>query len=66
MEMILTTEKDAVRFPRPTEINVPIYFLRIEVEILSGKDAWDHLISLICHPTPVTDATLKTVGAYRI
>jgi tetraacyldisaccharide 4'-kinase len=66
MELILTTEKDAVRFPRPTEINVPIYFLRIEVEILSGREAWNHLISLVCHPTPVTDGVLKNVGAYRV
>ena len=66
MELILTTEKDAVRFPKPTEINVPIYFLRIEVEILSGQQAWDRLIDLICHPAPVTDHILKTVGCYRI
>lgn len=65
MELILTTEKDAVRFPRPTEINVPIYFLRIEVQILSGQEAWDKLVDLLCHPRPVLDHVLKNVGSYR-
>jgi tetraacyldisaccharide 4'-kinase len=66
MEMIVTTEKDAVRFPRPTEINVPIYFLRIEVQILSGQEAWDGLVDLLCDPPAVRDPILKNAGAYRV
>ncbi|MCB1133257.1 MAG: tetraacyldisaccharide 4'-kinase, partial [Verrucomicrobiae bacterium] len=50
MEMIVTTEKDAVRFPRPRSIDVPVYFLRIEVEILKGAEVWDDLIERLCHP----------------
>lgn len=48
IELIVTTEKDAVRFPRPTELDVPVYFLRIEVDILSGHDVWQRLIDRIC------------------
>lgn len=48
MEMIITTEKDAVRLSRPDQIEVPVYFLRIEVEILEGKDQWDACIERIC------------------
>jgi tetraacyldisaccharide 4'-kinase len=66
MEMIVTTEKDAVRFPKPTEINVPIYFLRIEVQILRGQDSWDKLVDLLCKPMPLTDSVLKNVGSYRV
>ncbi|MFD2255208.1 tetraacyldisaccharide 4'-kinase [Luteolibacter algae] len=66
MEIIVTTEKDAVRFPRPTEINVPIYFLRIEVQILSGQGYWDQLIDRICDVPPVLDSVLMNVGKYRI
>ncbi len=66
MEIIVTTEKDAVRFPRPTEINVPIYFLRIEVQILSGQDSWNDLVDRICAPRPVMDAILKNAGSYRV
>ncbi|WP_411826214.1 tetraacyldisaccharide 4'-kinase [Luteolibacter sp. AS25] len=66
MDIIVTTEKDAVRFPVPTEVNVPIYFLRIEVQILSGQQAWDEMVDLICKPPAVMASLLKTVGAYRI
>lgn len=47
-DLIVTTEKDAVRFPRPKELDVPIYFLRIEVEILRGQEAWERCIDRIC------------------
>jgi tetraacyldisaccharide 4'-kinase len=66
MEIIVTTEKDAVRFPRPTEINVPIYFLRIEVQILSGQDAWDGMVDRLCNPPTVRDTALRNAGAYRV
>ena len=44
IELIVTTEKDAVRFPMPGELDVDIYFLRIEVEIIEGQDVWDRFI----------------------
>ena len=65
MQMIVTTEKDAVRFPRPTSIDVPVYFLRIEVEILKGKEIWDDLIHRLCHPEPAFESVLRTRDAYR-
>jgi tetraacyldisaccharide 4'-kinase len=66
MELIVTTEKDAVRFPRPSEINVPIFFLRIEVKILSGHKHWDAMIDRLCQPEPIFDSIVKTIGEYRI
>jgi tetraacyldisaccharide 4'-kinase len=66
MEIIVTTEKDAVRFPRPTENNVPIYFLRIEVQILNGQEAWDAMVDRLCNPPPIRSTALKNAGAYRI
>lgn len=50
IELIVTTEKDAVRFPKPAELDVDIYFLRIEVEILEGQDVWDRFIDRIATP----------------
>ncbi|NNM29619.1 MAG: tetraacyldisaccharide 4'-kinase, partial [Akkermansiaceae bacterium] len=47
IELIVTTEKDAVRFPRPQEMDVDIYFLRIEVEILRGQEVWERLVGRI-------------------
>ena len=46
--MVVTTEKDAVRFPRPAEIDVPIYYLRIEVKILDGQEVWEQCLERIC------------------
>jgi tetraacyldisaccharide 4'-kinase len=53
LEMIVTTEKDAVRFPRLTNVQVPIYFLRVEIEILSGHESWEHFVARICKPQPM-------------
>lgn len=66
MELIVTTEKDAVRFPRPSSIDVPVYFLRIEVEILNGRGIWDDLIHRLCHPEPVFESVLRNRHAYRL
>lgn len=66
MELIVTTEKDAVRFPRPGSIDVPVYFLRIEVEILKGREVWDDLVGRLCGPGPVFDSILRNRHAYRV
>lgn len=66
MQLIVTTEKDAVRFPRPGSIDVPVYFLRIEVEILKGRAIWDGLIDRLCHPEPAYEFVLRNRHAYRL
>jgi tetraacyldisaccharide 4'-kinase len=53
LEMIVTTEKDAVRMPFLGETMVPIYFLRVEIEILSGQESWEHCVARICKPQPM-------------
>ena len=53
LTMIVTTEKDAVRMPRLTETKVPIFFLRVEIEILSGQETWEHCVARICQPQPM-------------
>jgi len=52
LAMIVTTEKDSVRMPRlpEAELKVPIYFLRVEIEILSGHESWEHCVARICKP----------------
>ncbi|MBP1589341.1 MAG: tetraacyldisaccharide 4'-kinase [Kiritimatiellae bacterium] len=47
-ELIVTTEKDAVRFPHLSRIDVPVYFLRIEIQLLSGAESFQELIARIC------------------
>ena len=55
LAMIATTEKDAVRMPRlaEVEVKVPIYFMRVEIEILSGHETWEHCVARICKPQPM-------------
>src|SRR6266581_2210044 len=55
LAMIVTTEKDSVRMPRlsEAELKVPIYFLRVEIEILSGHESWEHCVGRICKPQPM-------------
>lgn len=47
-EMIVTTEKDAVRFPRLDRRDLPVFFLRVEIDILSGQESFDQAIARIC------------------
>ena len=47
-DAIITTEKDAVRFPKLERRDVPIYYLRVEIDILSGAESFDQCISRIC------------------
>ena len=49
---IITTEKDSVRLPGMEKLGVPIYFLRVEIEILTGHESWQHLVDRICKPQP--------------
>jgi len=58
IEMIVTTEKDAVRFMKPTELDVPVYFLRIEVDILKGQEVWERLVDRICREKATIDPLL--------
>ncbi len=47
-EFIVTTEKDAVRIPHLDRCDVPLYYLRIQIDILSGQESFDQCISRIC------------------
>ncbi len=47
-EMVLTTEKDAVRFPLIDRCDLPVLYLRVEIEMLSGSDAFNDWIDRIC------------------
>src|SRR6516162_7709725 len=47
---VITTEKDAVRFPVIDPLPLPIYYLRVEIEILSGHETWEQCVQRICKP----------------
>ena len=47
-EVIITTQKDAVRFPKIDRRDLPIYFMRVEIKILSGAKDFDECVRKIC------------------
>jgi len=48
LDAVITTEKDYVRLPRLASPEVPIYFLRVEIEILNGVESWQSCVDRIC------------------
>lgn len=51
VEYIVTTEKDAVRIPDDLPCPVPIYYLRLEIDIIRGAADFDEAVGRICFPT---------------
>lgn len=45
---VLTTEKDAVRIPKIDRLDIPVLFLRIQIDILNGQESFDQCIKRIC------------------
>lgn len=50
VDYIMTTEKDAVRLFDDIHADIPVYFLRLEIDILSGKEDFDGAATRICLP----------------
>lgn len=47
-EAIITTQKDAVRFPKVDRRDLAIYFMRVEIKIISGADGFQDCVRKIC------------------
>jgi tetraacyldisaccharide 4'-kinase len=55
LDALVTTEKDAVRFPDIDNPPLPMLFLRVEIEILRGREHWEELLGRLAGD-PVTPA----------
>lgn len=49
-ECLVTTEKDAVRLPENFAWPLPLYYLRLEIEIIRGAADFDEAVGRICFP----------------
>lgn len=47
-EAIITTQKDAVRFPKLDRRDLPIYFMRVEIKIVAGAEDFEDCVRKIC------------------
>jgi len=47
-DIIITTQKDAVRFPKIDRRDLPIYFMRVEIKIVAGANDFQDCVRKIC------------------
>ena len=47
-QIIVTTQKDAVRFPKIDRRDVPFYFMRVEIKIVAGANDFQDCVRKIC------------------
>ena len=49
-ECLVTTEKDAVRIPDGRTWPLPVYYLRLEIELINGAADFNEAVARICFP----------------
>ncbi|HUR60022.1 MAG TPA: tetraacyldisaccharide 4'-kinase, partial [Opitutaceae bacterium] len=49
-DCVVTTEKDAVRISESAALSLPLYYLRLEIDILRGAADFDEAVGRICFP----------------
>src|SRR5882724_9629466 len=47
-QIIITTQKDAVRFPKIDRRDLPVYFMRVEIKIVAGANDFQDCVRKIC------------------
>ncbi len=63
--MVITTQKDAVRFPKLDRRDLPIYFMRVEIQIVRGARDFQECVRQICFrqgPAPGTETPTEVPG----
>jgi tetraacyldisaccharide 4'-kinase len=58
-ECLVTTEKDAVRIPDGYVCPLPLYYLRLEIEIIRGAADFDEAVGRICFPQSGSRAPMR-------
>jgi len=48
VDFLVTTEKDAVRIPADLDFGVPLYFLRLEINLLRGANDFEEAVARVC------------------
>ncbi len=49
IDAVITTEKDAVRFPGLQKKSIPLYFLRVEIQIRAGARDFNDCVARLCN-----------------
>ena len=56
LDCLVTTEKDAVRISPSFDPGLPMYFLRVEIQLLGGAESFEEAVRRICFPRQAADA----------
>lgn len=65
LQVLVTTEKDAVRITRDFDPGIPFHFLRVEINLLSGANNFEEAVRRICFPRQAADADRWESGQTR-
>jgi len=57
-DFLVTTEKDAVRLSADAGFQLPVYYLRLEIDILSGAQDFEEAVERVCFPGGVRPAAV--------
>lgn len=60
LDFLVTTEKDAVRLPLEKMTDLPLFYLRLEIDIISGVNDFEEAVSRICFSSLSTGAGTPT------
>jgi tetraacyldisaccharide 4'-kinase len=63
LDALVTTEKDSVRFPDIDDPPVPMLFLRVEIEILRGREHWEELLARLAGQPPIAAGAKRSAAA---
>jgi len=66
VDFLVTTEKDAVRIGEEMDFGLPIYFLRLEIGILSGANDFGEAIARVCFPGRPLSEKAQVKEALRV
>ncbi len=59
-DCLVTTEKDAVRIAEIANCPVPVYYLRLEIDIIRGAADFDEAVARLCFPQTGAQASSRT------
>ena len=62
LDFMVTTEKDAVRISKDFPKTIPLYYLRLEIDILSGDKDFEKAVDRICFPENKTELPFQANG----
>ena len=65
-EVMITTEKDAVRIPNTYVPIIPLYYLRMEIEIVEGFDDFEYAVSSMCELKVPSKQAIKSKNIIRL